>query len=75
MMLIKKIRSRQDSNLRSHRESDFESDALTTRPQLHSYMLYTVKMIFIKSNASIICVLFEHNANISWLVFLCMMCT
>ena len=27
-------RSRQDSNLRSQRESDFESDALTTRPQL-----------------------------------------
>ena len=30
----KKCRSRQDSNLRSQRESDFESDALTTRPQL-----------------------------------------
>ena len=28
------IRNRQDSNLRSLRESDFESDALTTRPQL-----------------------------------------
>ena len=28
------IRSWQDSNLRSHRESDFESDALTSRPQL-----------------------------------------
>ena len=27
-------RRRQDSNLRSHRESDFESDALTTRPHL-----------------------------------------
>ena len=30
----KKWRSRQDSNLRSQRESDFESDALTTRPRL-----------------------------------------
>ena len=29
------IRSRQDSNLRSQRESDFQSDALTTRPRLH----------------------------------------
>ena len=28
------IRSRQDSNLCSQRESDFESDALTTRPRL-----------------------------------------
>ena len=28
------IRSRQDSNLRSQRESDFQSDALTTRPRL-----------------------------------------
>jgi hypothetical protein len=28
------MRSRQDSNLRSQRESDFESDALTTRPRL-----------------------------------------
>ena len=30
----KKIRSWQDSNLRSQREYDFKSDALTTRPQL-----------------------------------------
>ena len=28
------LRSRQDSNLRFQRESDFESDALTTRPRL-----------------------------------------
>ncbi len=34
---VKKIRSRQDLNLRSQRESDFESDALTARPRL----LYT----------------------------------
>ena len=33
----KKYRSWQDSNLRSHRESDFESDALTTPPQLRSW--------------------------------------
>ena len=31
------IRSQQDSNLRSHRESDFESDALTTPPQLRCW--------------------------------------
>ncbi len=30
----KMFRSRQDSNLRSQRESDFQSDALTTRPRL-----------------------------------------
>ena len=30
----KRGRSRQDSNLRSQRESDFQSDALTTRPRL-----------------------------------------
>ena len=30
----KNIRSRQDSNLRSQRETDFQSVALTTRPQL-----------------------------------------
>ena len=29
-----KYRNWQDSNLRSQRESDFESDAITTRPQL-----------------------------------------
>ena len=29
-----KHRNWQDSNLRSQRESDFESDAITTRPQL-----------------------------------------
>ena len=34
MMTQNVIRSWQDSNLRSHRESDFESDALTSRPQL-----------------------------------------
>ena len=40
MKVIKKngrkneIRSWQGSNLRYHRESDFKSDALTTRPQL-----------------------------------------
>ena len=28
------IRSWQDSNLRSQKESDFKSDALTARPQL-----------------------------------------
>ena len=33
---LKKIRNRQDSNLRSQRESDFESDALTSRPRLLS---------------------------------------
>ncbi len=31
---MKFIRSWQDSNLRSQRESDFKSDALTARPQL-----------------------------------------
>ena len=31
---IKKIRSRQDSNLRGHSPIDFESIALTTRPRL-----------------------------------------
>ena len=30
----KNLRSRQDSNLRGHSPSDFESDALTTRPRL-----------------------------------------
>ena len=30
----KNVRSWQDSNLRSQRESDFKSDALTARPQL-----------------------------------------
>ena len=30
----KNFRGGQDSNLRSQRESDFESDALTTRPRL-----------------------------------------
>jgi hypothetical protein len=30
---LKRLRP-QDSNLRSHRESDFESDALTTQPHL-----------------------------------------
>ena len=29
-----KLRNRQDSNLRSQREFDFESNALTTRPRL-----------------------------------------
>ena len=33
------IRSRQDSNLRGQSPSDFESDALTTRPRLLSYKL------------------------------------
>ena len=33
---IKKNRSRQDSNLRGHSPIDFESIALTTRPQLPS---------------------------------------
>ena len=33
----KKFRNRQDSNLRSQREFDFESNALTTRPRLPIY--------------------------------------
>ena len=37
------FRSRQDSNLRSQRESDFQSDALTTRPRL----LPIIKMRFV----------------------------
>ena len=36
----KNDRSRQDSNLRSQRESDFKSDALTTRPQLPLYTVW-----------------------------------
>ena len=34
MATKKNLRNRQDSILRSHRKSDFELDALTTRPRL-----------------------------------------
>ena len=38
----KKVRSRQDSNLRGETPLDFKSNALTTRPRLHWYRYHSL---------------------------------